>query len=72
SPRGEGRGERPPPPGSPGRRFIERLDKDKDGKVSREEFDGPDHHFRRLDRDGDGFLTEEEAPKGPPPRRGGR
>jgi ribonuclease BN (tRNA processing enzyme) len=54
---------------SPGLRFIRRLDRDGDGKVSPEEFDGPAHDFPRLDRNGDGYITEDEAPSGPP---GGR
>ncbi len=33
-----------------------------DGKVSKQEFDGPAHAFPELDRDDDGFLTESEAP----------
>jgi hypothetical protein len=56
--RGPGGGARPS--------FVQHLDRNGDGKVSREEFDGPADHFPRLDRDGDGFLTEDEAP--PPPR----
>jgi hypothetical protein len=50
----------------PGERFIRRLDKDGDGKVSKKEFDGPAHHFDRLDRNGDGYLDADEAPEGPP------
>jgi hypothetical protein len=54
--------------GSPGpHAFIERLDKDGDGKVSRAEFDGPPEHFREFDKNGDGFIDESEAPSGPPP-----
>ncbi len=49
--------------------FITRLDKDEDGKVSRDEFDGPRRHFGHLDKDGDGYLSEDEAPRGPPPGR---
>jgi len=56
---------------SPGKRFIRRLDRDGDGKVSLAEFDGPARHFRVLDRDRDGYLTEDEAPRGPPPGRRG-
>jgi len=52
-----------------GGRFVRRLDRDGDGRVSKSEFDGPGHHFDRLDKDGDGFLSADEAPKGPPPPR---
>ena len=53
-----------------GGRFVRRLDKDGDGKVSPKEFDGPADHFRVLDRNRDGYLDETEAPRrGPPPRR---
>lgn len=57
-----------PPPRRPGpARFIERLDQDGDGKVSREEFDGPEEHFDDFDENGDGFIERSEAPAGPPP-----
>jgi Ca2+-binding EF-hand superfamily protein len=36
------------------------MDKDHDGKVSREEFTGPKERFDLLDKDADGFLTETE------------
>ncbi len=36
------------------------MDKDRDGKVSREEFTGPKPRFDQLDRNGDGFVTEQE------------
>ncbi|MHC4550793.1 MAG: Lcl domain-containing protein [Planctomycetota bacterium] len=58
--------------GAPAARFIRRLDRDGDGKVSRSEFDGPARHSRDLDRNGDGFIDESEAPTGPPPDRGRR
>lgn len=83
---GPGQGRRPEqatPPGmrpgaGPGRergpgnfsRFVQRLDRNKDGKVSKSEFDGPANHFDHLDRDGDGYLSEGETPQGPP--RGNR
>lgn len=49
--------------------FVARLDQNGDGKVSAAEFDGPAEHFKAMDKDHDGFLTESEAPKGPPPQR---
>jgi len=59
-------------PGSPfgGRRFIKRLDRNGDGKVSRSEFDGPKNRFGFHDKNNDGYISEEEAPKGPPSRGG--
>jgi len=53
-------------------RFIRRLDRDGDGKVSRREFDGPPMHFKHTDRNGDGYITVDEAPTGPPGHPGGR
>lgn len=61
----------PPPPGAFPRvngpdgmrgRFVSRLDRDGDNRVSREEFDGPPDQFDVLDRNHDGFLTEDERP----------
>jgi hypothetical protein len=43
-------------------RFVSRLDRDGDGKVSRAEFDGPPDAFDHHDADGDGYLSEAEAP----------
>ena len=51
-------------------RFMRRLDKDGDGKVSKSEFDGPSNHFSRLDKNNDGYISSDEAPSFPPP--GGR
>ncbi|MCZ6571923.1 MAG: EF-hand domain-containing protein [Planctomycetota bacterium] len=48
---------------------IQGMDADGDGKVSRDEFTGPERFWDRLDQDGDGFVTEKET-KGM--RRGGR
>jgi hypothetical protein len=53
-----------------GGRFIHRLDRDGDGRVSPSEFDGPPGGFDRFDRDHDGNITPDEAPTGPPPRHG--
>ncbi len=51
-----------------GKGFVDRLDQDGDGKVSKSEFDGPSHHFSQFDRNSDGFISEDEAPMGPPPK----
>lgn len=48
--------------------FVQRLDKDGDGKVSQSEFDGPPDRFDFHDTDHDGYITEDEAPKHPPTR----
>lgn len=49
--------------------FINRLDSDGDGRVSRSEFDGPVDRFDYHDRNRDGFIEASEAPTGPPPGR---
>ncbi len=55
-----------------GARFMKRADRNGDGKVSRDEFRGPDRAFDRLDRNRDGFLTADEAPhRQGPGRKGG-
>ncbi len=50
--------------------FVQRLDRNADGRVSRKEFDGPPDAFDRLDTNRDGYLEESERPqhRGPPPR----
>lgn len=50
--------------------FINRFDQDSDGRVSQDEFDGPDEHFEHMDKNGDGYISEDETPKGPPPGKG--
>jgi len=70
-------GMQPPPRGGPGQDpsgadFIQRLDRDGDGKVSKQEFDGPTRHFTQLDRNKDGYLSQAEAPQGPPPQQNNR
>ncbi|WP_395744289.1 prolyl oligopeptidase family serine peptidase [Prosthecobacter sp.] len=44
-----------------------RDDKNKDGKVTREEFSGPPQLFKVLDKNNDGVLTREEHEGGAPP-----
>ncbi|HWE39641.1 MAG TPA: hypothetical protein VG406_24040, partial [Isosphaeraceae bacterium] len=43
--------------------WFRRMDRNKDGDVSRREFLGPRAVFDRLDRDGDGLIDAEEAAK---------
>lgn len=40
---------------------LERMDANGDGKVSRDEFRGPDRFWNRLDGDKDGVVTRKEA-----------
>jgi hypothetical protein len=47
---------------------VMRHDGDGDGRVTRKEFPGPDHVFKRLDRDGDGAVTRGDFRRG---RQGG-
>lgn len=49
--------------------FIQRFDKNADGKVTTDEFDGPSNRFQELDKDGNQTITQEEAPQGPPAGR---
>ncbi|MEE8104900.1 MAG: EF-hand domain-containing protein [Planctomycetota bacterium] len=46
--------------GSPWER-LKGMDADGDGKVSKDEFQGPDRFWDRLDADSDGFVTKDEA-----------
>jgi acetyl esterase/lipase/rhodanese-related sulfurtransferase len=48
---------------------FEQLDKNSDGKITREEFDGPPNFFDRMDADHDGVVTKQEFDGRP---RGGR
>jgi HlyD family secretion protein len=58
--------------GSFPRPSFESLDTDGDGRMSKDEFPGPDSFFSSMDKDGDGYLSEGEMPRpgsgsGPPP-----
>jgi Ca2+-binding EF-hand superfamily protein len=57
---------------------FESMDRDRDGKISREEFTGPKPRFDSLDRDFDSYLTRQEflagvqakaAAKAPPKKK---
>jgi len=65
----QGREQGQPRPGPRPEGFIQRLDQDGDQQVSLTEFDGPEEHFVRMDRNQDGQISQDEAPKGPPPRK---
>lgn len=71
----EGRGG-PRPGGQPGARagaMFDRLDTDKDGKISAAEWKAAgDALFARLDKNGDGAVTPEELAAGPRSPRGAR
>ncbi|MFZ5832473.1 MAG: alpha/beta hydrolase fold domain-containing protein, partial [Planctomycetota bacterium] len=63
-------GEAPAARGKPGRgitfeSLTARHDKNKDGKVTKDEFTGPAPLFARIDADGDGVVTREELEKMP-------
>ena len=51
-------------------KLIARMDKNKDGKLSKGEVDGPLlDDFSKIDNNKDGFLTKEELEKTPKPER---
>jgi Ca2+-binding EF-hand superfamily protein len=41
--------------------WFQRMDRNRDGDVSRKEFLGDDEHFKEIDTDGDGLISLEEA-----------
>jgi Ca2+-binding EF-hand superfamily protein len=41
--------------------WFQKMDRNRDGDVSRREFLGTDEEFRRIDTDGDGLISVEEA-----------
>lgn len=60
-PSGSGRGN---PPSK--EQILAEHDKNQDGKLSMDEFPGPDDHFSRFDTNSDGYLEINELPDGPP------
>jgi Ca2+-binding EF-hand superfamily protein len=53
--------------------WFQKMDRNKDGYVSRREFLGTDEEFQKLDLDGDGLISVQEAeaatPKAPTPEK---
>ncbi|WP_217495323.1 DUF1566 domain-containing protein [Shewanella sp. MEBiC00475] len=47
-------------------KFINRFDKNDDGKVSASEFKAGTKRFNHFDKNKDGYITANEAPTGPP------
>jgi EF hand len=41
--------------------WFRKMDKNRDGDVSRREWLGSEEMFRQIDRDGDGLISAEEA-----------
>src|SRR5262245_46216287 len=54
---------RPVPQQSAGPMWFRKMDRNRDGDVSRREFLGSDELFRKIDLDGDGLISVEEAEK---------
>lgn len=51
--------------------LIKKMDKNEDGKLSKEEIKGPlEKDFDKIDTNEDGFLSKEELEKAPKPERG--
>ena len=55
-----------------GQNFMQKFDKNNDGKVSKDEFTGRPDRFTLLDKNGDGFVSADEMPEGPPPPKQGQ
>ncbi|CAZ96705.1 EF-hand domain-containing protein [Zobellia galactanivorans] len=50
--------------------ILKQMDKDEDGKLSKEEVKGPlKNDFSKIDTDEDGYLSLDELKKAPKPQR---
>jgi Ca2+-binding EF-hand superfamily protein len=54
-------GPRPLPQRTAGPLWFRKMDRNRDGDVSRREFLGTDEEFKKIDTDGDGLISLEEA-----------
>lgn len=60
------RGKKPPT----FKELLEKMDTDKDGKLSKNEVKGPlKEIFKKIDTDEDGFISKNEFEKAPKPKR---
>src|SRR5207247_3380300 len=53
----------PKPERKEGPLWFRKMDRNRDGDVSRREFLGTEEQFRRIDADGDGLISVDEAMK---------
>jgi Ca2+-binding EF-hand superfamily protein len=60
---GGGMGRRPVAERNAGPLWFRKMDRNRDGDVSRREFLGSDELFKKIDLDGDGLISREEAEK---------
>ncbi len=51
---------------STNKNFINRFDKNKDGRVELSEFKAGEQRFNHFDKNKDGYISPDEAPTGPP------
>src|SRR5205823_501092 len=54
-------GSAPQPQRKEGPLWFRKMDRNRDGDVSRREFLGTDEQFRQIDKDGDGLISAREA-----------
>ena len=55
--------------GKSNNKFINRFDKNNDGKVALSEFKAGEQRFKHFDKNNDGYISVDEAPTGPPKKK---